>query len=112
MGDCKANGHHDFAPVPFNNPRNLVGPFWYAVIENSSSGDVMNETIGHEIAEAATDPDVKSGWRNSTWPHDQIGDICGSKLQRVPNSPTTPVLQEVWSSAQCACRAMTGAVPL
>jgi hypothetical protein len=109
--ECVQLGHHAFAPLPFNNPSNLVGPVWYAVIENSSVADRMNIVIGHEIAEAATDPDTQSGWRDSTWPYGEIADLC-TKLQRVPNSPTTPVLQEVWSSAQCACRGMAGAVPL
>ena len=109
-GDCVFAGHHGFAPIPFNSPR--LGPVWYAVIENSTASNVMNEVIGHEIVEAATDPDLTSGWRDSTWPYNEVGDICEQKLQRVSLSLTSPVLQEVWSKAQCGCRAMSGAVPL
>lgn len=111
-GDCLYSGHHGYVPLPFNNPRSNLGPVWYAVIENSSASNVMNEVIGHEIAEAATDPDLTSGWRDSTWPYNEIGDICAQKLQRVSSSLNSPVLQEVWSKSQCACRGMTGAVPL
>lgn len=111
-GDCVYSGHHGFVPIPFNNPRNITGPVWYAVIENSPAANAMNEIIGHEIVEAATDPDLTSGWRDSTWPYNEIGDICEGKLQRVQSSLTSPVLQEVWSATQCACRGMTGSVPL
>ena len=111
-GDCVFAGHHGFVPLSLTNPRNILGPVWYAVIEYNAARDAMNQVIGHEVAEAATDPDATSGWRDAIYPYGEVGDLCASKLQRVTNSLTSPVLQQVWSQAQCSCRTMTGAVPL
>ena len=75
-------------------------PFFYAVQNYYTPGWVTETTVetSHEIAEAATDPDGRNGYRDSKG-GGEIGDICtGSDY-----AYGTEELQSIWSQYACQC---------
>ena len=75
-------------------------PFWYAVQNYHANWfGLMTIETSHEIAEAATDPDGASGYRDAIASHGEIADICAG--QDYPYS--TEGLQDIWSQEGCGC---------
>jgi hypothetical protein len=80
-----ADSQHDFLGYhnTFNDPS--IGPVYYAVIANPIGNadipgfayfDQQTTVSSHELAEAATDPDTVSGWRDYFVTGGEIGDLA------------------------------------
>ena len=62
--------------------------------------DGVSITLGHEIAEAQTDPFPYSGWVDqSNGMQNEVGDKCGGYLGAVTFGGTRYAVQELWSNA-------------
>lgn len=73
---------------------------WYGVIEyNSDRNQVMN-VLTHEIYEAATDPDLTTGYRDTNAGKAEIGDLCNLQTMTMDGYP----VQQVWSQKSCGCQ--------
>jgi hypothetical protein len=79
------NSQHDFLGYhnAFNDP--ALGPIYYAVIAHPvGNADVrgfnafqqQTEVSSHELAEATTDPDTRTGWRDYSIREGEIGDLA------------------------------------
>lgn len=72
----------------------------YAVIEYNTDTNLTLETISHEIYEAATDPDLRTGYRDHTRPGaPEIGDLCEGQTATIDGY----TVQRVWSQNWCGC---------
>jgi hypothetical protein len=74
----------------------------YAVVEYDPDVRRMMSVITHEVYEAATNPDLKTGY----YDHDkggetEIGDMCN--LQLLPGGMDGYPIHTVWSQDQCGC---------
>jgi hypothetical protein len=86
-------GHHRFCD--YNGTT-----IWYAVVEYSSDTRRTLNVITHEVYEAATDPDLATGyWDPSTGGETEVGDLCNLQTLMIDNYP----VQQVWSQAGCTC---------
>ena len=83
------NGYHRWNT--YNGQR-----YTYAMIQYN--GDVYtNVIISHEIYEAATDPDVSTGYSAS---QGEVGDLCEGDNVNVAGV----IVQSVWSAVLCQCQ--------
>jgi hypothetical protein len=73
---------------------------WYAVVEYSSDTRTTLNVITHEVYEAATDPDVSTGyWDPASGGETEIGDLCNLQTMIIDGYP----VQKVWSQKGCGC---------
>ena len=84
------DGHHDKTT---KNSKNV----WYGVVENFTT-NMSNILASHEIYEAATDPDLTSGWRDAV-SKNETGDLCN----KLPHFLGGQTVQQQWSQALCGC---------
>jgi serine protease len=68
--------------------------------------------VGHEIAEAQTDPLPNSGWTDQSDPNDleEVGDKCAWLQSNVSLSTGTFPVQSLWSNADMAANGGNGCV--
>ena len=67
---------------------------WYAVVEYSTDTRTALNVITHEVYEAATDPDVSTGyWDPANGGEKEIGDLCNLQTEIIDGYP----VQQVWS---------------
>ena len=71
---------------------------WYAVVEYSTSTSQTLNVITHEVYEAATDPDLSTGYFDSS-SGNEIGDLCNLQTTMMDAYP----VQQVWSQKACSC---------
>jgi hypothetical protein len=93
--DYKNNfaGHHS----EFVNPAGGGLPIVYAVITYNPDKGYNDPLISHEISESITDPDLSSGWYDSSGA--EIGDLCRFNYATLDSY----TIEEIWSDAACAC---------
>lgn len=73
---------------------------WYAVVEYSTDTRTTLNVITHEVYEAATDPDVSTGyWDPANGGETEIGDLCNLQTEIIDGYP----VQQVWSQKGCKC---------
>jgi hypothetical protein len=73
---------------------------WYAVVEYSTDTRQTLSVITHEVYEAATDPDVSTGyWDPANGGETEIGDLCNLQTMVIDGYP----VQQVWSQKGCDC---------
>jgi hypothetical protein len=73
---------------------------WYAVVEYSTDTRQTLSVITHEVYEAATDPDLSTGyWDPAHGGETEIGDLCNLQTMIVDGFP----VQQVWSQKGCDC---------
>jgi hypothetical protein len=74
---------------------------WYAVVEYSSDTRRTMNVITHEVYEAATDPDLSTGyWDPAHGGETEVGDLCNLQTLMIDGYP----VQQVWSQQACACK--------
>lgn len=74
---------------------------WYAVVEYSSNTSRTLNVITHEVYEAATDPDLSTGyWDPAHGGETEVGDLCNLQTMMMDGYP----VQQVWSQKACACK--------
>lgn len=71
---------------------------WYAVVEYSSNTSRTLNVITHEVYEAATDPDLLTGYFDSATGN-EVGDLCNLQTAMMDGYP----VQQVWSQQTCSC---------
>jgi hypothetical protein len=93
-GPAGAPNRHTAHHYYINDNGNILP---YAVLEYGSNVHGVNLTISHEIAEAATDLDLTSGFFDDN--DDEISDICGGT-----DAPIDGFLADsIWSQRYCQC---------
>ena len=84
-------GHHrSFADASGN-------PVYYAVITYNPDPNYNNPLLSHEISEAITDPDLSTGWLDTSG--NEIGDICRGQYATLDGF----TIETIWSMKSCAC---------
>jgi hypothetical protein len=84
-------GHHRLYTYKGNN-------VWYAVVEYSANTSRTLNVITHEVYEAASDPDLSTGYLDSST-NNEIGDLCNLQTTTMDGYP----VQQVWSQKACSC---------
>jgi hypothetical protein len=74
----------------------------YAVIGYQGANQADDAVLSHEIYEAATDPDVKTGFIDWTT-GDEIADLCEDHRGQSNVVIGGVTVQKVWSQAACTC---------
>lgn len=92
----------------YDTPNNFIGHhqsyqyneknIWYAVVEYSTNRTQTLSVITHEVYEAATDPDLLTGYFDPT-NGNEIGDLCNLQTMMMDGYP----VQQVWSQNACGC---------
>jgi hypothetical protein len=86
-------GHHNAFKY---NGQNV----WYGVVEYSTNKTQTLSVITHEAYEAATDPDLSTGyWDPANGGETEIGDPCNLITEIFDGYP----VQQVWSQKACGC---------
>lgn len=84
--------------------------------QNGCGGDTtfqnQTSTASHELVEAITDPEPRSGWDDPDPVNDEIGDICNAQHATITGGDGNAyVVQKEWSNAANACIATRGGTP-
>jgi hypothetical protein len=74
---------------------------WYSVVEYSTDTRQTLSVITHEVYEAATDPDVSSGYfDHAQGGETEVGDLCNGQTMIMDGY----TVQQVWSQNSCNCK--------
>jgi hypothetical protein len=86
-------GHHQTYKYKNTN-------IWYGVVEYNTNTNTTMNVITHEVYEAATDPDLSTGyWDPPNGGETEVGDLCNLQTMTVDSYP----VQKVWSQKACGC---------
>lgn len=86
-------GHHQTYAYKGQN-------IWYSVVEYSTDTRQTLTVITHEIYEAATDPDVRTGYfDHAQGGETEVGDLCNGQTTMIDSY----TVQQVWSQKACGC---------
>jgi hypothetical protein len=74
---------------------------WYSVVEYSTDTRQTLSVITHEVYEAATDPDVSTGYfDHAQGGETEVGDLCNGQTMMMDGY----TVQQVWSQNSCGCK--------
>src|SRR5262249_35091941 len=76
----------------------------YAVITYNQDVNYNDPLVSHELSEAITDPDLSTGWYDSSG--NEIGDICRFNYVMLDGFQ----IEEIYSDKACACVGVTTTV--
>jgi hypothetical protein len=87
-------GHHQTYKYKGQN-------IWYSVVEYNTDTRQTLSVITHEVYEAATDPDVSTGYfDHAKGGETEVGDLCSGQTMILDGY----TIQLVWSQNNCACK--------
>jgi hypothetical protein len=87
-------GHHQTYQYKGQN-------IWYSVVEYSTDTNQTLSVITHEIYEAASDPDVSTGYfDHAQGGETEVGDLCNGQTTTMDGY----TVQLVWSQKSCGCK--------
>jgi hypothetical protein len=74
---------------------------WYSVVEYSTDTRRTLSVVTHEVYEAATDPDVSTGYfDHAQGGETEVGDLCNGQTIMMDGY----TVQQVWSQSSCGCK--------
>jgi hypothetical protein len=87
-------GHHQTYQYKGKN-------IWYSVVEYNHNTSQTLTVITHEVYEAATDPDVSTGYfDHAQGGETEVGDLCNGQTMTMDGY----TVQQVWSQKACGCK--------
>jgi hypothetical protein len=72
----------------------------YAVLDGVGTDAQIDGTATHEVAEAATDPDLGKGWNVPSMVGGEVADLCAPKFDTIAGFDS---VAQVYSERTCSC---------